>query len=134
VLVCTPVLEPVVTVVVITLLAVVLAWQPDHVVHGASEVPQGPSVQPLQVEAGQALPPHQDVQGPSVQAPEEREDQGPQPLPAPPKGPAPLPPCQPPGPRPLEPGPSEELPPGPHAPKGAGAPVVWVCQLERAEA
>ena len=127
-------LEPVVTVVVTTEEAVVLAWQPDQVVHGAS-VPQGPSVQPLQVEAGHALPPHQLVQGPSVQAPEVRVDQGPQPLPAPPKGPAPLPPCQPPGPRP--PGPSEELPsgpPGPQTPKGAGAPVVWVCQLERAEA
>jgi hypothetical protein len=125
------VLEPVVTVVVTTLLAVVLAWHPDQVVQGAS-VPQGPLVQPLQVEAGHAEPPHQLVQGPSVQAPEVLEDHGPQPLPAPPKGPAPLPPCQPPGPRP--PGPSEELPPGPQAPKGAGAPVVWVCQLERAEA
>jgi len=126
------VLEPVVTVVVMTDEAVVLAWQPLHVVQGASEVPQGPSVQPLQVEAGQAEPPHQLVHGPSVQAPEVLEDQGPQPLFAPPKGPTPLPPCQPPGPRPL--GPSEELPPGPQAPKGAGAPVVWVCQLERAEA
>ena len=127
-------LEPVVTVVVITEEAVVEAWQPDQVVHGASDVPQGPSVQPLQVEAGHAEPPHQLVQGPSVQAPEVRVDQGPQPLPAPPKGPAPLPPCQPPGPRPA--GPSEELPslPGPQAPKGAGAPVVWVFQLERAEA
>jgi hypothetical protein len=126
------VLEPVVTVVVMTDEAVVLAWQPDQVVHGASEVPQGPSVQPLQVEAGHAEPPHQLVQGPSVHAPEVRVDQGPQPLPAPPKGPAPLPPCQPPGPRP--PGPSVSLPPGPQAPKGAGAPVVWVFQLERAEA
>lgn len=57
--------------------------------------------------------------------------QGPQPLPGPPgpKGPTPLPPCQPPGP-PLEP-----LPLGPQAPpKGPGAPVVWVCQEETAEA
>ena len=126
-------LEPVLTVVVTTE-AVVLAWQPDQVVHWAS-VLQGPSVQPLHVDAGHALPPHQLVQGPWVQAPEARVDQAPQPLPAPPKGPAPLPPCQPPGPRPLRS--SEELPsdpPVPQTPKGAGAPVVWVFQLERAEA
>lgn len=131
--VCTPVEEPVVTVVVTTEEAVVLAWQPDQVVHGAS-VPQGPLVQPDQVLSGHALPPHQDVQGPSVHAPEVLVDQAPQPLPAPPKGPTPLPPFHPPGPRP--PGPLEELllPPGPQAPKGAGAPVVWVFQLERAEA
>lgn len=129
-LVCTPVLLPVVTVVVTTLDAVVEASQPDQVVHGAS-VPR--DVQPLHVLSGHALPPHQEVQGPAVHAPEEAEAQGPQPLPAPPapKGPAPLPPCQPPGPRVLL---ELEPPLEPQAPKGAGAPVVWVCQLERAEA
>jgi hypothetical protein len=125
------VLEPVVTVVVITEEAVVLASHPLHVVQGAS-LAQLALVQPLHVLAGQSLPPHQEVQGPAVQEPEDCEAQGPQPFAAPPKGPAPFPPCQPPGPRP--PGPSEEFEPGPQAPKGAGAPVVWVCQLERAEA
>jgi hypothetical protein len=115
-------------VVVITELAVVLAWHPLHVVQGAS-LAQLADVQPDQVLAGQSLPPHQDVQGPAVQEPEDSEAHGPQPLPAPPNGPTPLPPCQPPGPWLLE-----LLEPGPQAPKGAGAPVVWVCQLERAEA
>jgi hypothetical protein len=96
VLVTTPVLLPVVTVVVTTLEAVVLASQPLQLVHGAS-VLHGPSVQPLQVLAGQSEPPHQEVQGPEVQAPLVRELHGPQPLAAaPPKGPMPLPPCQPP--------------------------------------
>lgn len=120
-----------VTVVVTTLLAVVSAEQPLQVVQGAS-VPQGPLVQPLQVLGGQALPPHQEVQGPWVQEPVEASLQGPQPLPGPPgpKGPTPLPPCQPPGPPPLE-----SLALGPQAPpKGPGAPVVWVCQEETAEA
>jgi hypothetical protein len=120
-----------VTVVVTTEEAVVLASHPLHAVQGAA-VPS--LVQPDQVLPGHALPPHQLVQGPAVQSPEVLEDQGPQPLPGPPgpKGPTPLLPFQPPGP-PAPPKP-ELLPPGPHAPKGAGAPVVWVCQLERAEA
>lgn len=66
--VCTPVLEPVVTVVVTTEEAVVEASQPLQVVQGAS-VPQGPLVQPDHVLGGQALPPHQLVQGPLVQEP-----------------------------------------------------------------
>jgi hypothetical protein len=116
-----------VTVVVTTEEAVVLAAHPLQVVQGAS-VPS--LVQPDQVLPGHALPPHQLVHGPAVQSPEVLEDQGPQPLPGPPgpKGPTPLPPFQPPGPA------LELLLPGPQAPKGAGAPVVWVCQLERAEA
>jgi hypothetical protein len=120
-----------VTVVVTTEEAVVLASHPLHVVQGAA-VPS--LVQPDQVLPGHALPPHQLVQGPAVQSPEVLDDHGPQPLPGPPapKGPTPLLPFQPPGP-PAPPKP-ELLPPGPQAPKGAGAPVVWVCQLERAEA
>lgn len=45
-----------------TLVVVVLAVHPDHVVHGA-EVLQGPAVQPGQSEGGHALPPHHAVQG-----------------------------------------------------------------------
>ena len=119
-LVWTLVVEPVVTVVVTTDEAVVLAAHPLHAVQGAS-VPS--LVQPDQVLPGQSLPPHQLVQGPAVQSPEVLEDQGPHPLPGPPapKGPTPLPPFQPPRP----PGPELELLlPGPQAPKGAGAPVV----------
>lgn len=86
------VLPPVVTVVVYTLLAVVLAVHPLHVVQGAS-VLQLPLVQPLHVEGGQPEVPHQAVQGPDVQA--LLLPQGPQPLA--PKGPWPLPPFQPPG-------------------------------------
>lgn len=50
------------TVAVPTLVAVVLAVQPDHVVHGAA-VLQGPAVQPGQSEGGHALPPHHAVHG-----------------------------------------------------------------------
>lgn len=48
-----------------------MAWQPLHVVQGAS-VDHEPSVQPDQVEAGQSEVPHQEVQGPLVHA-DERE-------------------------------------------------------------
>lgn len=70
-------------VVVTTEEAVVSAEQPLQVVQGASE-PQGPLVQPDHVLGGQALPPHQLVQGPSVHAPEDLSLHGPQPLPGPP--------------------------------------------------
>lgn len=95
---CTPkeVLVPAVpdTVVVTTLVAVVEAWHPDQVVQGAS-LDQDPLVQPDQVEGGQALLPHQEVQGAAVHEPEEV--QGPQPLLLPllPNGPTPLPADQP---------------------------------------
>lgn len=62
-------------------MAVVLAVQAVQVVHGALEL-QVPEVQPGQLEAGQALPPHQEVQAPEVHGP--AEPHGPQPLP--PKG------------------------------------------------
>lgn len=87
---CTPKLVDVLavpeTVVVTTEVAVVDAAHPVQVVHGALDA-QGPLVQPDQVDAGQAEPPHQDVQGAEVHAPEEA--QGPHPLllPALPKGP-----------------------------------------------
>ena len=66
---------PLVPVVVTVDVAVVLAEQPAHVVHGAF-VPHGPEVQPDQVAAGQApvaVPEavfwfHQDVQGPLAHA------------------------------------------------------------------
>jgi len=57
------------TVVVTTLVAVVLAAQPVHVVHGAA-VLHGPSVHPVHVESGHPLVPHHWVQGPLIQAPE----------------------------------------------------------------
>ena len=60
--------EPEVTVVVMTEVAVVDALHPVQVVHGAL-VPQGPLVQPDHVDGGQALFPHQLVQGPVVHAP-----------------------------------------------------------------
>lgn len=50
------------TVVVTTLVAVVRAEQPDHVVHGG-DVPHGPAVQPGQSEGGQAEVPHHAVHG-----------------------------------------------------------------------
>lgn len=49
-----------------TLVAVVLAVQPDQVVHGAF-VLHGPAVQPGQSEGGHALPSHQAVHGPERQ-------------------------------------------------------------------
>ena len=90
----------VVTTAVTTLVAVVLAVQPDQVVQGAL-VPHGPLVQPLQVEGGHALPPHQLVHGPLVQAPLLAVAHGPQPWFGPPwpNGPQP-PPVQPGGPPP----------------------------------
>ena len=94
VVVTTLVAPPVVTVVVMTLLAVVLAVQPAQDVHGAL-VPQGPLVQPDQVDGGQPEVPHQLVHGPFVQEPVVSELYGPQPLPAPPNGPCPFPPAQP---------------------------------------
>lgn len=63
------------TVVVTTLVAVVLAAHPVHVVHGAA-VLHGPSVHPVHVESGHPLVPHHLVQGPLSQAPEL--DHGPQ--------------------------------------------------------
>jgi len=56
-------------VVVTTLVAVVLAAHPVHVVHGAA-VLHGPSVHPDHVEPGHPLVPHHAVQGPLIQAPE----------------------------------------------------------------
>jgi len=56
-------------VVVTTLVAVVLAAHPVHVVHGAA-VLHGPSVHPVHVESGHALVPHHWFQGPLTQAPE----------------------------------------------------------------
>jgi hypothetical protein len=65
-------------VVVTTLVAVVLAVQPDHVVQGA-DVPQGPAVQPGQSDAGHALPPHQAVHGAERQSLRvDQSDHGPQ--------------------------------------------------------
>lgn len=55
------------TMTVPTLVAVVLAVHPDHVVQGAL-VLQGPAVQPGQSEGGHALPSHQAVQGPERQS------------------------------------------------------------------
>jgi hypothetical protein len=83
VLVCVTVEPEVVTTLVTTLVAVVLAVQPDQVVQGAL-VPHGPLVQPLQVEGGHALPPHQLVQGPLVHAPLLAVAHGPQPWLGPP--------------------------------------------------
>ena len=79
---------PVVTVEVMTLLAVVLAVQPVQDVHGAPEVHE-PLVQPDQVEAGQPDVPHQLVHGPVVHDPVLSDAQAPQPfpLPEPPNGP-----------------------------------------------
>ena len=57
------------TVVVTTLVAVVLAAHPVHVVHGAS-VLHGPLVHPVHVESGHPLVPHHLVQGPFSHAPE----------------------------------------------------------------
>jgi hypothetical protein len=51
------------TVVVTTLVAVVRAVHPAHVVQGAF-VLHGPAVQPGQSDAGQAAPFHHEVQGP----------------------------------------------------------------------
>lgn len=68
---CTPYWVAVVTepeiVVVTTLVAVVLAVHPAHVVQGA-DVLQGPFVHPGQSLPGQALPPHQLVQAPLLHA------------------------------------------------------------------
>ena len=55
------------TVAVPTLVVVVLAVQPDHVVQGAA-VLHGPAVQPGQSDGGHALPSHQAVQGPERQS------------------------------------------------------------------
>lgn len=53
---------------VTVLVAVVVAVQPDQVLHWLAH---GPLVHPLQVEAGQSDVPHQLVQGPSVHDPPE---------------------------------------------------------------
>jgi len=82
------------TVVVTTLVAVVEAWHPDQVVQGAS-LAQDPLVQPDQVEAGQALLPHQEVQGAAVHEPEEVHCPQPLLFPLLPNGPTPLPADQP---------------------------------------
>lgn len=50
-----------------TLVAVVLAVHPDHVVQGAF-VLHGPAVQPGQFDSGHALPSHHAVQGPERQS------------------------------------------------------------------
>lgn len=80
--------------------------QPDQVVQGAL-VLQGPLVQPDQVLAGQAEPPHQFVQAPDVQSPSDFQPphgwSPPKGPPRPPQPPAPLPGPQPPG--PPQPGP-----------------------------
>lgn len=55
------------TVAVPILVDVVLAVQPDQVVHGAF-VLHGPAVQPGQSEGGHALPPHHAVHGPERQS------------------------------------------------------------------
>jgi len=73
-------------VVVKVLVAVVVAVQAVHVVHGAPEL-QVPLVQPVQESPGHALPSHHLLQGPAVHAPEE--PHGPQ---LPPNGPKPGPP------------------------------------------
>lgn len=94
--------EPeVVTTLVTTLVAVVLAVQPDQVVHGAL-VPHGPEVQPDQVDGGHAEPPHQLVHGPFVHAPLLALAHGPHPWFGPPwpNGPQPPAPCHPGGPPP----------------------------------
>jgi len=85
---------PVVTVEVTTELAVVLAVQPDHEVHGGL-VPHGPLVQPDQVDGGQADEPHQLVHGPFVHDPEDPHDPYPFPGPPWPNGPYPPPGLQP---------------------------------------
>lgn len=65
------------TVVVTTLVAVVRAEQPDHVVQGAA-VLHGPAVQPGQSDGGHAELPHQAVQGCERQAElVDQPDQGP---------------------------------------------------------
>jgi hypothetical protein len=65
------------TVVVTTLVAVVLAVHPDHVVHGAL-VLQGPAVQPGQSVGGHADWPHHAVQGSERQSLRvDQSDQGP---------------------------------------------------------
>jgi hypothetical protein len=55
------------TVVVMTLVAVVLAVHASQLVHGA-DVLQGPAVHPGQSEGGHLLPPHQAVHGPLRQS------------------------------------------------------------------
>ena len=102
-----------VIVVVTTLDPVVVAVHPSQLVQGAS-VLHGPSVQPDQVLPGQAEPPHHEVQGPFVQAPDDLPAHGPQPCCGPswPKGPQPFWPFQPP------------TPPGPQGPPVGQAELV----------
>jgi hypothetical protein len=65
------------TVVVTTLVAVVVAEHPAHVVHGAA-VLHGPAVHPGQSDAGHALVPHHAVQGSERQSLRvDHSDQGP---------------------------------------------------------
>ena len=78
--------EPLLVVVVVNVtVAVVVAEQAVHDVHGAFEF-QSPDVQPVQVDPGQPSAFHQFVHAPDVQDPEE--PNGPQP---PPNGPIPGP-------------------------------------------